>query len=563
VLVDDVPQSEIEQSCTVDSCSMTHEWSFAPAAFAPGRHEVVVKAQDRLDHESRRSFVVDVPADPGCAGGTFDVRDVLAPATVDSACPGATDKDVYAEARLRFDAPSADLAGTDLANVGDVNGDGRPDIAVAAPGATSNGRTRAGSVYVVFGRATPPDPSSWGTVATMVSLPSLGSQGFRIDGPAASQNLRAVAGIGDVNGDGRADLAVGNSSASNNGRAASGSAYVVFGKSGTASVDLAALGPGGYRIDGAGAGDGAGYTVAGIGDLNSDGRAELAVAARSTDFNSRPDAGSVYVVYGKPTTAGIDLAALGTAGYRIDGPGRTESGTGVGESLTATSDVNGDGRADIVIGAPLASKNGRAASGSVYGTSTPMNVDLASLGSAGYRIDGAKAEDKLPEAVTGLGDLDGDGLAEIALGAPTADNRHLDGGSVYVVFGKSRTGSLDLRTLDGDGYRIDGGDGEGIGVRLAGLADVNGDGIRDLAIGNRAGTPLDRGGAYVSFGRQTAGTVDMTVRPLTGYRIAGAHDPLPVDGGDFLADGGATLALTDANGGAADIWLLDARHRVG
>ena len=103
------------------------------------------------------------------------------------------------------------------------------------------------------------------------------------------------------------------------GRAESGSAYVVFGSGSSESVDLGALGRRGFRIDGAAPGDHAGWSVDGSGDVNGDGRADILVGAPSTRHLS----GSAYLVFGKATSATVDLrvAADATAPpLRLGGP---------------------------------------------------------------------------------------------------------------------------------------------------------------------------------------------------------------------------------------------------
>ena len=165
-----------------------------------------------------------------------------------------------------------------------------------------------------------------------------------------------------MNGDGRADVALGAPRADNNGRADSGSAYVLLGRTALTPIDLAALGTAGIRIDGAAAGDLAGDAVARAGDLNGDGRADLAVSADAADNNSRADSGSVHIVLGRATLAGIDLAAPGSAGLRIDGAAAAD----FAGAVAGPGDVNGDGRADLVVGVGSASNNGRAGSGSTH-----------------------------------------------------------------------------------------------------------------------------------------------------------------------------------------------------
>ena len=146
--------------------------------------------------------------------------------------------------------------------------------------------------------------SSGGTETTAVDLNALGTGGFRIDGAAIGHFAGAsVAGAGDVNGDGRPDVIVGAHGASNNGRLGSGSAYVVFGRSSTTTIDLSALGLSGFRIDGAAETDAAGQAIAGGADVNGDGRPDVIVGAPAASNNGRDGSGSAYVVYGFGTPA--------------------------------------------------------------------------------------------------------------------------------------------------------------------------------------------------------------------------------------------------------------------
>ena len=113
----------------------------------------------------------------------------------------------------------------------------------------------------------------------------------------------AIAGAGDVNGDGVPDMIVGEPSA---GSAGAGAAYVVFGSRDGGGVNLGEIGPRGFRIDGPGLHARAGYAVAGAGDVNGDGLADVIVGAPFSDPNGT-ESGRAYVVFGKEDTAPVAL----------------------------------------------------------------------------------------------------------------------------------------------------------------------------------------------------------------------------------------------------------------
>src|SRR5919199_934549 len=108
------------------------------------------------------------------------------------------------------------------------------------------------------------------------------------------------------------------------------------------SVDLASYKPN-AAADGAASSDQAGTAVAAAGDVNGDGLADVIVGARFADPAGRVDAGAAYVVFGKASTGAVDLANLGTQGFRIDGG---TAGDRAGTSVAGARDVSGDGRPD-------------------------------------------------------------------------------------------------------------------------------------------------------------------------------------------------------------------------
>lgn len=464
----------------------------------------------------------------------------VAASSVVPAAAAARPLDLLRDATARADgAAGGDNAGFALAAAGDgdVNGDGRDDLVVGAPFASGQGRATSGSVYVLFGPAAP------GSVDLEALTPS---QGFRVNGAAAGDLFGwTVAVAGDVNADGRADVIAGAPLAGNNSRAQSGSAYVVLGSDAPATVDLAAPAAGtGFRIDGAEIGHNAGSSVAGAGDLDGDGRPELLVGARFADYNGRADSGSAYVLRTGSAPANIDLAALTPArGIRIDG---AAAGDQAGFSVAVAGDVDGDGRDDALVGALLASGPGRAATGAAYvvfGSAAPSGVDLSALGaSRGFRIGGAASSDETGAAVAGAGDVNGDGLDDIIVGAPSTDNNGRDlSGSAYVVYGTATPAALDLGSLaPSAGFRLDGAAaGEHAGSAVAG-ADVQGDDRSDVIVGAPSAGNRNRSGSGSVYVASSA------FLPLIRYAGANglAGTPLAIEPTTLRATGARSLSVT-------------------
>jgi len=321
-----------------------------------------------------------------------------------------------------------DQSGWSVSNAGDVNDDGIDDLVIGARHADPVEGVETGESYVVFGGT----GLGIGGVLDLADLD--GTNGFALRGIAAEDDSGySVSGAGDVNGDGVPDLLIGALGADPYGHGRAGESYVVFGSTGVGSggvVNLSTLdGTNGFALRGVAAEDWSGFSVSNAGDVNNDGIDDLVIGAIFADPSGRVDAGEGYVVFGGTGIGSggvLDLSGLdGTNGFVLRG---IVAGDESGYSVSSAGDVNGDGIGDLVIGAIGADTNGNANAGESYvvfgrsGVGAGGVLELSALnGANGFAIKGIAFSDSSGHSVSSAGDINGDGVDDLMIGAPFAD----------------------------------------------------------------------------------------------------------------------------------------------
>lgn len=366
----------------------------------------------------------------------------------------------------------------------DYNRDGYGDVAVGAPFAASS----AGRVAVHLGGA--------GGTRAGASAVLRGP-----DGDGAEHGL-ALASAGDIDGDGFGDLAVGSPGAAR--------VWIYFGgpsgipETGARRIAIEAPGDGGSRFGGA---------VASAGDVDGDGYGDLLVAAT-----------------GEGVTPGRAYVYRGRAGGIERTPARTLTGAGrFASALAGGFDLDADGFADIAIGAHAAGPNMAGAVHVFHGG--PEGIGETATTTIASVIESAQ----LGFSVAGAGDLDGDGYADLAIGAP---NTSMARGEVHVHYGGpggvSVTPDLVIAGINsGGGF---------FGHSVAGLGDGNGDGFDELVVG--AFGTNDRAGRVSVFLGGADGLVTSTRTTVEGpFGAAGDFGWAVASAGDVDGNGRHDLVV--------------------
>ncbi|MCB9763746.1 MAG: FG-GAP repeat protein [Alphaproteobacteria bacterium] len=402
-----------------------------------------------------------------------------------------------------------DYAGAALEVPGDLDGDGFNEVVVGAPG-RSSGRG-PGAVYVVNGPVT-------------ASMDLADADAILVGEAGEDYAGQVVAGTGDLDGDGRPDLAVSAIGNDTTGTYA-GAVYLLL----SAPSGDGALADAEVVFYGQSVGDALGTGLCRAGDLNGDGAADLVMGASNYEVNG-VNRGAVYLFDGPLSGS----PGLGDADALIIGGDPSDN---AGTDLAGAGDTDGDGLDDLLLGVTALGTEGGAQLllGPIAG-----DVDLSD---ADARLTGEAYNDNAGDSVAGPGDTDGDGYTDLLIGAPSNATEAERAGVAYLVRGPVG-GTHDLGDR-ADAILVGRIAFGAAGRAVAAPGDVDGDGQPDLLIGAIwDGTQTAEGGAAFLVSGTVSGTVDLddatAVFEADGTAVwLGAM----VDGGDVGGDGAPDLLI--------------------
>lgn len=456
---------------------------------------------------------------------------LLAVVTLGLASTAAWAQDALRSPRQTVESPqprSFGNFGTAVVAVDDVDGDGTTDLAVGAPGESAAGSPfGAGRIHIVSGAD--------GTALDVVTSPS----------PAAEAPFgSALASMPDVNGDGTADLLVGDPTADDGATASAGQVYILSGADRSrirtfTSPNAVSFGRFGSAVDA-------------VADANGDGTPDVLVGTSAEPANGLDGAGRAYLLSG----------ADGSVLQAFASPNAAEFGA-FGETVTGLGDVDGDGTPDVAVSSREAVSGARSA-GRVY-------VLSGSNGQAIHTITSPNLEEfaAFGAALDGLPDVNGDGTDDLLVGAPDEDTDSAsdtgdDQGRVYVVDGA--TGSIVFSRVSPTFTETVGG----FGTAVSSVPDVDDDGVADLLVGAANETVDGTSGAgrvHVLSGR-TGGTIRSLASPNTaefggfGTAVAGVPSLSGPSAPDLLVGAPFESVGDSTDAGRAYVYGSEALNRI-
>lgn len=435
--------------------------------------------------------------------------------------------------------------GYSVSNAGDITGDGYSDVLVSSP-QEDNGETDEGRVRLYYGSST-----GLNTTAAWAGQSNI----------AGSEYGTSVSSAGDVNADGYGDIIIG-ARYYGSGQTEEGRAYVYHGSSKGLPIPASPNWTEELDITNANFG----YSVSDAGDVNGDGYGDVIIAAPGTAL--------AYVYNGSSSGLGSSAAWTGTGTSEVSSAGdangdgfgdvvtasaaydngQTDEGAGfvffgsssglsttadwIGESnqtyaylgsCSSAGDVNGDGFSDIILGSSAYS-NGQTSEGRAflyYGSGSGLSS------APGTIRESNQAGAKFGTSVSSAGDVNGDGYADILVGAPYYDNGQADEGAAFVYHG-SYSGPSAVPDWSGESNSA----GALFGSSAGSAGDINGDGYGDIIVGAPKYTDLlDEAGAVFAYYGSSAGlslTPDWTAESDQGYSLFGCS---VASAGDVNNDG--------------------------